>query len=58
MDLAHYSKAIVATVMGALVIIEAWTGWKSQFISEEVVLSIIAVATPLLVYLIPNRPPS
>lgn len=56
MDLAHYSKAIVAAVMALLLIIEAWTGWKSEMIDEAWVLTILGVLTPILVWLVPNRP--
>jgi hypothetical protein len=55
MDIGPYAKAVVAVVMGLLLLIEAWTGWKSDVISEEWLLTIIAVLTPILVYFVPNR---
>lgn len=56
MNLTHYNKAIVATVMGVLLIIEAWTGWKSDALSEQTVLTVIGILMPILVYFIPNTP--
>ena len=54
--LTPYAKAIVATIMALLLIIEVWTGWKSDFITEEGLVTTLAVLTPILVWLIPNRP--
>jgi hypothetical protein len=38
------AATIVAVILGALEIIEAWTGWKSG-ITEDWILSILAVLT-------------
>ena len=54
MNISHYSKAIIATIMGGLVILEAWTGWKSDFLTEETVLTVIGILTPILVFFVPN----
>lgn len=55
MEWAAYSKAIVATIMAILLIIEEWTGWKSDLISEQGIITFLAVLTPVLVWAIPNR---
>lgn len=47
-------KALAAIVMAALFLLNAFAGINLG-ISEETVGAIIAAATPVLVYLIPNR---
>lgn len=47
-------KAIVALVMGVIGIIGVV--WKPLNVSPELVASIVAAATPILVYLWPNAP--
>jgi hypothetical protein len=49
------NKAIIAAVLAVLTLIEVWTGWKSG-ITEEYLLTVFAVLTPILVYLVPNKP--
>ena len=51
----NIQKAIVAVIMAVLLLIETWFGWKSEYISEEWILSILAILTPFLVWLIPNK---
>lgn len=48
-----HQKAIVAVIMAALLIIDAWFG--THWASESVVQTILAVLTPIFVWLIPNR---
>jgi hypothetical protein len=48
-SLPVYSATIVAVVLGALELIEVWTGWKSG-ITEEWILSVLAVFTPILAW--------
>jgi hypothetical protein len=40
---------IVAVILGALELIEDWTGWKSG-ITEEWILAVLAVVTPLIAW--------
>ena len=47
-------KAIVAFVMGVFAIIGVV--WKPINVSPETITSVIAIATPILVYLWPNAP--
>jgi hypothetical protein len=54
-NIGAYSKAIVATVMAILLIIEEWWGWKSDLITEQGIITVLAVLTPILVFFIPNR---
>ncbi|PWT73995.1 MAG: hypothetical protein C5B60_07405 [Chloroflexi bacterium] len=54
-NIGAYSKAIVAAIMAALLVLETFTGWKSEFITEQGVITVLAVLTPVLVYFIPNR---
>jgi aromatic ring hydroxylase len=50
-------KAIVAMVMGALYIVNEFFGTEVfNHITEEMVTVVIALLTPFLVYLVPNRP--
>lgn len=50
----EYNKAWVALLVAALIIIEDWTGWKSG-ITEEWIITILAVISPIVVWLIPNK---
>lgn len=54
MEFTQYNKLWAACVMSILALVELHFGW-SFGLSEEIVLSIIAIITPLLVWLIPNR---
>jgi ABC-type transporter Mla subunit MlaD len=54
-ELSAYNKAIIAFVMSALVIVEVWTGY-SPGITEGTLVTILAVLTPILVWLFPNYP--
>lgn len=47
-------KALIALVMAALYFVQKFTGMTFG-IGEDAIASIIAVITPLLVYLIPNK---
>lgn len=49
-----YNKAIVAVIMSVIALIEEFYG-KQLGISEEWVLTTIAILTPVLVWLVPNR---
>jgi ABC-type transporter Mla subunit MlaD len=53
--LSAYNKAIIAFVMSALIIIEAWTGYNPG-ITESSLVTILAILTPILVWLFPNYP--
>jgi purine-cytosine permease-like protein len=52
----EHSKAIVALIMAVLVVLEALTGFSVPGLSEEVITVVLAALTPILVWLIPNRP--
>ena len=47
-------KAIVALIIAALQIIELITGWSSG-ITEQYLLMVLAVLSPILVWVVPNR---
>jgi hypothetical protein len=47
-------KALVALVMGALYVWNAFAPWQIG-VSEETVQTIIGILTPVLVYAIPNK---
>jgi hypothetical protein len=47
-------KMLIALVMSALGLIEVATGFSVSFISEEWLLSLIFVLTPILVWAAPN----
>ncbi len=49
-----FNKAIVAFVMGVVGVVGIL--WHPLGISPETVASIVAIATPFLVYWIPNLP--
>ena len=48
-------KAIVALIMGALFIINTFTGLDIG-LEESTVTAIIGALTPVLVWLVPNKP--
>jgi hypothetical protein len=48
-------KALVAVVLGILSILALVFDWNLKWISEEGIMAVIAVLTPLLVYLVPNK---
>lgn len=57
--MAQYSKAWTALTMSVLAIISLYLGWESGLSEETVtamITGIIALLTPLLVWLVPNRP--
>ena len=51
-----FDKAIVAVIMGILLILEQIFGW-SFGLTEEGVTVILAVLTPIFVYFFPNKVP-
>lgn len=53
--ISQFDKALVALVMAILSLVSLWTGWLPNSITEEHVAAIIAVLTPVLVYLVPNK---
>jgi hypothetical protein len=51
----EYNKAWVALAMAVLTIVELFTGWSiSDKVSEEVIVGILAILTPILVWAVPN----
>ena len=48
------NKALVALIMAILIFIEAHWGFTLG-ISEEAVIGLLALLTPILVWLVPNR---
>jgi hypothetical protein len=53
---AEFNKAIIALAMAILVIIDQLWGIRLGAITEESVTIILAVLTPVLVWLVPNWP--
>lgn len=49
-----YNKAWIALIMAFLTILEQWLGWTFG-LSEDAVVGILALLTPVLVWLVPNR---
>jgi hypothetical protein len=50
----EFDKAIVAAIMAILGILTLWTGWIHGY-TEEQILTVVMVLSPILVYLVPNR---
>lgn len=48
------NKAIAAAIMSLLTLLELYFGFKSG-ITEEWLLALIAILTPIIVWIIPNR---
>lgn len=48
-------KALTAAIMGILSILAIAFGIHISWLTPEVIASIVAAITPLLVYLIPNK---
>jgi hypothetical protein len=55
MRMGHYNKAWVALVMAILELIELYTQWTFG-LTAEWVEGLIALLTPIFVWLVPNRP--
>lgn len=49
------NKAIIAAILSILTLIEVWSGWQSG-ITEDYLITLFAVLTPILVWFIPNKP--
>ena len=49
-----WDKALVALIMALLTITELWWGWGGG-VNETTVLALLAIFTPIFVYLVPNR---
>lgn len=50
-------KAIAAAILGILSLITLWWGNHGlEWITEEWILGVLAVITPIIVFLVPNRP--
>ena len=51
-------KAIVAFIMAGLFIAQWFFEWAPAGISEDTIATLVSVATPFLVYLVPNKKPA
>lgn len=51
---SEMNKAIAAFVVSALTLVELWFGWETPGITEQWILTLLAVINPLLVWGIPN----
>lgn len=51
----EYDKAIVAVITGVLSIISLWLGWDLSPLADEKVVTGLAILTPILVWLVPNK---
>lgn len=49
-------KAIVASIMGILFIVQYFTGFNTNWISADTLSVIIGVLNPLIVWATPNKP--
>jgi len=49
-----WDKALVALIMAILYLLNMWTGWFGG-VTEESIGSIIAILTPIFVWLVPNK---
>jgi hypothetical protein len=54
MNLAHYSKAIVAAIMAAIGMLNAFFN-TGIVVDPDAVTAAVSLLTPLLVYIVPNR---
>lgn len=48
------NKALVAAIMSVITLAELYFGFRSG-ITEEWLLALIAILTPIIVWLVPNR---
>lgn len=51
----EYSKALVALIMAILMILEEWFGISFPGLSEQWVITLLALITPILVWVTPNK---
>ena len=54
--MTEFNKAIVAAIMAILVLIDQIWGISFPHLSEEWITGILVVLTPILVWLVPNKP--
>jgi hypothetical protein len=54
MNLAHYSKAIVAAIMAAIGLLNAFAN-TGIVVDPDAVTAAVSLLTPLLVYIVPNK---
>ena len=48
-------KALVAAIMGILLIVQAYTGFSVVWATPDTIATIIGLITPVLVWAIPNK---
>jgi thiamine transporter ThiT len=53
--MGEYSKAWVALIMAIIVLIELYFGWTFG-LTEEWIVGLVTLLTPIFVWLVPNRP--
>lgn len=51
----QYNKGIVAAIMGALMMLEAWIGLDISGVDEQWIITLLGLLTPILVVITPNR---
>lgn len=49
------NKALVAALMGVLIILDQVFGIRFEWLSEQWITSLLAVISPILVYFVRNR---
>lgn len=55
--ISSYDKALAALAMAVIFLVNQFFGLGIN-VSPETINTVVAVVTPVLVYLVPNRPPA
>ena len=56
MMLAEHAKAVIALILAVLTLGTLWLGWDVDHITEDRLIAVFAILSPILVWLIPNKP--
>lgn len=51
----QYNKALVALIMAILMVLEDWFGIAFPGLSEQWIITLLALITPILVWVTPNK---
>lgn len=50
-----YNKALVSLIMSILLILDEWFGVSFPGLSEQWIITLLAVLSPILVWMTPNK---
>lgn len=51
-----YNKTVVAAILAILTLLDLYFGFSLSWLTEDWLIALFAVLSPILVYFTPNRP--